>query len=76
RNLAAAAKKASTTSLPLSHFAALCAIERALHALSPSEDGNIFYVSEGANTTDISRFIFPVAYRDFVSMRVHTRPWA
>ncbi|KAL8648603.1 MAG: hypothetical protein Q9210_004893 [Variospora velana] len=62
RNLAAAAKKASTTSLPLSHLAALSAIERALHTLSPPEDGNIVYVSEGANTMDISRSIFPVSY--------------
>ncbi|KAI4088801.1 MAG: hypothetical protein LQ344_005854 [Seirophora lacunosa] len=61
-NLAAAAKKASITALPLSYSAALSAIESTLHALSPPEDGNIVYVSEGANTMDISRSIFPVSH--------------
>ncbi|KAI4175224.1 MAG: hypothetical protein LQ343_001760 [Gyalolechia ehrenbergii] len=62
RNLATAAKKASDTTLPMTHSAALSAIERTLHALSPPEDGSIVYVSEGANTMDISRSIFPVSH--------------
>ncbi|KAL8902126.1 MAG: hypothetical protein Q9207_004875 [Kuettlingeria erythrocarpa] len=62
RNLAAAAKKASSTALPLTHNAALSAIERVLQKLSPADEGNIVYVSEGANTMDISRSIFPVSH--------------
>lgn len=62
RNLATAAKKASSTALPLTHSAALSAIERVLHKLSPVDEGNIVYVSEGANTMDISRSIFPVSH--------------
>ncbi|KAL9597849.1 MAG: hypothetical protein Q9219_004870 [cf. Caloplaca sp. 3 TL-2023] len=62
KNLAAAAKKANDTTLPLTHSAVLSAIERTLHALSPPDDGNIVYISEGANTMDISRSIFPVSH--------------
>ncbi|KAL8903235.1 MAG: hypothetical protein Q9171_007470, partial [Xanthocarpia ochracea] len=62
KNLAAAAKKAAETTLPMTHSSALAAIERTLHTLSPPEDGRIVYVSEGANTMDISRSIFPVSY--------------
>ncbi|KAL8926856.1 MAG: hypothetical protein Q9208_002665 [Pyrenodesmia sp. 3 TL-2023] len=62
RNLATAAKKASSRTLPLTHSAALSAIERILHKLSPVDEGNIVYVSEGANTMDISRSIFPVSH--------------
>lgn len=62
KNLATAAKKASDTTIPMTHSSALAAIERTLHALSPPEEGKIVYVSEGANTMDISRFVFPVSY--------------
>jgi 2-hydroxyacyl-CoA lyase 1 len=35
-------------------------IKSILHSLSPPDDGGIVYVSEGANTMDISRSIFPL----------------
>ncbi|KAF7594960.1 hypothetical protein BBP40_007768 [Aspergillus hancockii] len=35
-------------------------IKSTLNALTPFEEGNIIYVSEGANTMDISRSIFPL----------------
>ncbi|KAL8731100.1 MAG: hypothetical protein Q9166_003628 [cf. Caloplaca sp. 2 TL-2023] len=62
KNLASAAKKANDTILPMTHSSALSAIERTLHSLSPPDNGCIVYVSEGANTMDISRSIFPVSY--------------
>ncbi|KAL8714397.1 MAG: hypothetical protein Q9220_001730 [cf. Caloplaca sp. 1 TL-2023] len=62
KNIALAAKRGNDTSLPMTHSAALSAIERTLAALSPPEDGNIVYISEGANTMDLSRSIFPVSF--------------
>lgn len=62
KNLAAAAQKAADSSLPMTHSAALAAIERTLSSLSPPDEGNIVYVSEGANTMDLSRSIFPVSH--------------
>ncbi|KAL8816669.1 MAG: hypothetical protein Q9223_004359 [Gallowayella weberi] len=62
KNLATAAKKAAVTDLPMTHSSALSAIERTLHSLSSPDDGRIVYISEGANTMDISRSIFPVSY--------------
>ncbi|KAL8806609.1 MAG: hypothetical protein Q9182_001257 [Xanthomendoza sp. 2 TL-2023] len=62
KNLATAAEKAAVTTLPMTHSSALSAIERTLHSLSSPDDGRIVYVSEGANTMDISRSIFPVCY--------------
>ncbi|KAL8990947.1 MAG: hypothetical protein Q9169_007989, partial [Polycauliona sp. 2 TL-2023] len=62
KNLATATKKAADPTLPMTHSSALSAIERTLHSLSPPDDGQIVYVSEGANTMDISRSIFPVSY--------------
>ncbi|KAL8849778.1 MAG: hypothetical protein Q9221_005261 [Calogaya cf. arnoldii] len=62
KNLATAAKKAADSTLPMTHSSALSAIECTLHSLSPPDDGRIVYVSEGANTMDISRSIFPVSY--------------
>ncbi|PGH12737.1 hypothetical protein AJ79_04098 [Helicocarpus griseus UAMH5409] len=37
-------------------------IKTALNSLSPPEQGNIVYVSEGANTMDISRSSFPLEH--------------
>ncbi|KIX02691.1 uncharacterized protein Z518_08633 [Rhinocladiella mackenziei CBS 650.93] len=37
-------------------------IRMVLHALSPPEDGGIVYISEGANTMDISRGAFPLEH--------------
>ncbi|KAI4236848.1 MAG: hypothetical protein L6R40_006037 [Gallowayella cf. fulva] len=62
KNLATAAKKAADTTIPMTHSSALSAIERTLHSLSPPNDGRIVYVSEGANTMDVSRSVFPVSY--------------
>ena len=63
KNEAAAAKKASeptTANKPLTFHRAFEIIKNALHFLSPPEEGKIVYVSEGANTMDISRSVFPV----------------
>ena len=61
-NEATAARKASESKLPFTYPRAFDIIKRTLHSLSPPEDGGIVYVSEGANTMDISRSIFPVSY--------------
>ena len=45
---------------PLTYQRAFHIIKETLHKLSPPEEGNIVYVSEGANTMDISRSIFPL----------------
>ena len=47
---------------PLSYQRAFHIIKETLHELSPPEEGSIVYVSEGANTMDISRSIFPLQY--------------
>ncbi|KAL9579579.1 MAG: hypothetical protein Q9212_005024, partial [Teloschistes hypoglaucus] len=62
KNLAAAAQKAADKSLPMTHSSALATIEHTLSSLSPPDEGNIVYISEGANTMDISRSIFPVSH--------------
>ena len=45
---------------PLTYQRAYHIIKSALNSLSPIEEGNIVYVSEGANTMDISRSSFPL----------------
>jgi len=62
KNLATAARKASNPTLPMTHARALSTIEFVLHRLSPPDEGRIVYISEGANTMDISRSIFPVSH--------------
>lgn len=62
KNVETAAKKAAEDTLPMTHAKALSTIESALHRLSPPDEAGIVYVSEGANTMDISRSIFPVSY--------------
>ena len=62
KNESTAASKASSSKLPMTYAHAFSVIERTLHQLSPPESGGIFYVSEGANTMDISRSIFPVSH--------------
>ncbi|KAG7008923.1 hypothetical protein G7Y79_00004g015070 [Physcia stellaris] len=62
RNLETAAKKAAAQTQPMTYALALSTIERTLHRLSPPDEGGIVYVSEGANTMDISRSIFPVSH--------------
>ena len=62
KNEAAAASKASGTKIPMTYAKAFAVIERTLRRLSPPEEGGIVYISEGANTMDISRSIFPVSH--------------
>ena len=62
KNEASAAEKAASSSLPMSFAHAFAVIERTLHRLSSPEEGGIVYVSEGANTMDISRSVFPVSH--------------
>ncbi|KAL2831782.1 thiamine pyrophosphate enzyme, N-terminal TPP binding domain-containing protein [Aspergillus cavernicola] len=45
---------------PLTYQRAFHIIKLTLNSLTPPEDGDIVYVSEGANTMDISRSIFPL----------------
>ncbi|PYH97801.1 hypothetical protein BO71DRAFT_416721 [Aspergillus ellipticus CBS 707.79] len=45
---------------PLTYQRAYHIIKTTLNSLTPFEEGNIVYVSEGANTMDISRSIFPL----------------
>jgi 2-hydroxyacyl-CoA lyase 1 len=60
-------KKASNMALaktppgaPFTYQRAFNIIKETLDALSPPDDGDIVYVSEGANTMDISRSMFPL----------------
>lgn len=62
KNEATAASKASNSKTPMTYAHAFTIIERTLHTLSPPDDAGIVYVSEGANTMDISRSIFPVSH--------------
>jgi 2-hydroxyacyl-CoA lyase 1 len=62
KNEAIAAKAASDHSLPLTYAHAFDVIKTVLHTLSPSGEGGICYVAEGANTMDISRSIFPLEH--------------
>lgn len=60
----AKAEKAALTptprNSPMTYQRAYQVIKSALNTLSPFEEGNIVYVSEGANTMDISRSAFPL----------------
>ncbi len=62
KNKASAASKASNSKIPMTYAHAFTVIERILRSLSPPDDAGIVYVSEGANTMDISRSIFPVSH--------------
>lgn len=57
-----AALKPTPSNTPLTFQRAYHIIKTTLNSLTPPEDGNIVYVSEGANTMDISRSIFPLAH--------------
>lgn len=58
----AAALKSTAPKSPLTFQRAYHIIKNILNSLSPPEDGNIVYVSEGANTMDISRSAFPLQH--------------
>ncbi|CAL00522.1 uncharacterized protein An16g07490 [Aspergillus niger] len=55
-----AALRPTPPNTPLTYQRAYHIIKSTLNTLSPFEQGKIIYVSEGANTMDISRSIFPL----------------
>ncbi|KAI9758575.1 MAG: hypothetical protein M4579_003010 [Chaenotheca gracillima] len=52
----------SKDKIPMTYARAFDVIKSTIHGLSPAEDGGVVYVSEGANTMDISRSVFNVEY--------------
>lgn len=62
KNEATAAKSAKVDTLPMTYGRTFAVIKETLNALSPPENGEIVYVSEGANTMDISRSVFNVEH--------------
>lgn len=62
KNEATAAKAAKVDKIPMTYARTFDVIKDTLHKLSPPQDGGIVYVSEGANTMDISRSIFNVEH--------------
>lgn len=62
KNEAIAAKMAKVDKIPMTYRRVFDVIKQTLHKLAPPEDGRIVYISEGANTMDISRSVFPVEY--------------
>ncbi|KAH0562616.1 hypothetical protein GP486_002708 [Trichoglossum hirsutum] len=60
KNEVAAAAKAKVNKTPMSYERSFSIIKTVLDRLSPPQKGGIVYVSEGANTMDISRSIFTV----------------
>lgn len=57
-----AVQAAGRQSKPMNYHQVFDIIKRTLQALSPIEEGNVVYVSEGANTMDISRSVFRVEH--------------
>lgn len=62
RNEGKAAKKIMLNKNPMTFETAFDIIKRTLNGLSNPADGDIVYVSEGANTMDISRSIFTMEH--------------
>ena len=62
KNEATAAKAAKFDTIPMTYGRTFDIIKNTLHKLSPPEDGRIVYISEGANTMDISRSVFSVEH--------------
>jgi 2-hydroxyacyl-CoA lyase 1 len=62
KNEAKAASAAKIAKIPMTYQHTFSIIKETIHALSPPEDGRVVYVSEGANTMDISRSAFPVSH--------------
>lgn len=62
KNTEKAAKKASIKKLPIKFEPAFDLIKSTLESMSHPEDGDIIYVSEGANAMDISRSIFTMEH--------------
>lgn len=57
-----AAQRASASELPMAYEKAFKVIRDTLNSLSSPENGDIVYVSEGANAMDISRSIFTMEH--------------
>ncbi|MCJ1477023.1 hypothetical protein MMC13_005694 [Lambiella insularis] len=62
KNEASAASKAQVSKEPMTYARVFHVIKQTLHALCSPEEGGIVYVSEGANTMDISRSVFNVEH--------------
>ncbi|KAF2706523.1 hypothetical protein K504DRAFT_458928 [Pleomassaria siparia CBS 279.74] len=62
KNEANAAKTVQIVKSPMGYHQVFDVIKRTLNKLSPPEDGNVVYISEGANTMDISRSAFPLEH--------------
>ena len=62
KNEANAAKVATVDAVPMTYHRTFDIIKQTLHRSSHPEEGNIVYISEGANTMDVSRSVFPVEY--------------
>ncbi|KAA8564517.1 hypothetical protein EYC84_011442 [Monilinia fructicola] len=62
KNEATAAKSAKVDKVPMTYGKVFDVIKETIHKLSPPKEGGIVYVSEGANTMDISRSAFPVEH--------------
>lgn len=62
RNEEKAAKKAAVDKVPMPFERAFDIIKKTLNGLSKPEEGDIVYVSEGANAMDISRSIFTMEH--------------
>ncbi|KAI9825259.1 MAG: hypothetical protein M1832_001293 [Thelocarpon impressellum] len=62
KNEDAAAGKAKEEKLPMTYSRTFDVIRSTLHRLSTPANGDVVYVSEGANTMDISRSVFPVEH--------------
>ncbi|KAK4580437.1 hypothetical protein LTR86_000640 [Recurvomyces mirabilis] len=62
RNEAKAAKKAAVQKVPVTYERAYDIIKKKLDELSNPKDGNIVYVSEGANAMDIARSMFTMEH--------------
>lgn len=62
RNEGKAAKKASISKIPITFEHAFGIIKETLTSISNPKDGDIVYVSEGANAMDISRSIFTMEH--------------
>lgn len=62
KNEERAAKKASSDKIPMPFEKAFGVIKKTLNSLSNPADGDIVYVSEGANAMDISRSIFTMEH--------------
>jgi 2-hydroxyacyl-CoA lyase 1 len=60
KNEAAAASRARADAVPLTYARAFGVMRETLEGLAPASEGGVVYVSEGANTMDISRSVFAV----------------